>query len=63
MKLTVSLIAVKLICCDCVEVKVSIGNMPFPHRDSNGSNGPVSECPPVYKLGTVIIRLSSVQCP
>jgi hypothetical protein len=35
LKLTGSLLAVELSCCDCPEIKVSRGNVPFPHRDSN----------------------------
>jgi hypothetical protein len=30
LKLTGSLFAVELRCCDCVEIKVSRGNVPFP---------------------------------
>jgi hypothetical protein len=35
LKLTGSLLAVELSCCDCVEIKVSRGNVPFPHWGSN----------------------------
>jgi hypothetical protein len=48
---------------DCVEIKVSRGNVHFSHWDSNPyltyqrlySNGPVSECPQ-RKLGSIIIQ-------
>jgi hypothetical protein len=31
LKLTGSLLSVELSCCDCVEIKISRGNVPFPH--------------------------------
>jgi hypothetical protein len=52
LKLTGSLLAVELSCCDYIEVKVGRGIVPFPNGTRthvsliSGSNGPVSEPPP-----------------
>jgi hypothetical protein len=55
LKLTVSLIAVELSCCDCVEVIVSGRIVLFPHRDLGLGTESRSEKNPRIRLGTVFV--------
>jgi hypothetical protein len=55
---TEGLFALELSCCDCVEIKVSIGNVPFPHWDSHISVALMAQYLNVCqrKLGTSITQ-------